>query len=246
MTNQAVREPPILSDKQVYAYLQEMSRQINFALQQLDAQIAPDSTSPNSVAKQAENAANATVTQQAQSLRALIVQTATEVHRFQDSLSQTLSEYYVARSEYGEYQQTIQQQIEALPTGIEQTFLESETITSLIDDSTEFKTYKEQTTGYIKTGLLWYDQGVTAKVGVAIGQNLATKTENDQEVLDVTQMDFCATFVAQELAFWQSGVKVAYVSNNRLHISNADISGVMRIGDWEISHADGFTIRYVG
>ena len=72
----------------------------------------------------------------------------------------------------------------------------------------------------------------------------STVEENNVNVL--TRNDLCATFTADKLSFWQGGIEVAYVSNNRLNISSVNITDTMKIGPWEITQNNGFTLRYVG
>lgn len=255
MTSQAVREPPILTDKQVYAYLQEMARQINFALQQVDAMISPES--PSSLAKQLKNDAQIEITGRAEALKSLIIKNAYEVKHQIENLEQSLSETYIAVSDWGTYKENLSSDI----TATAQSVVQGYNFQSQIDSLENYNTNSQQ---YIKTGLLYYetvDGQSVPRYGVAVGEELTTVTvtveeevvdeqgntqtvQVDKEVLSRTKL--CSTFTSDRLSFWQGAAEVAYISNNRLHISNADISGVMRIGDWEISHADGFTIRYVG
>jgi len=39
---------------------------------------------------------------------------------------------------------------------------------------------------------------------------------------------------------------VAYISNQRLYITDAEIMGSLSIGKWRISTTNGFTLRYAG
>lgn len=60
------------------------------------------------------------------------------------------------------------------------------------------------------------------------------------------QNDFRATFTASKLSFWQDASEVAYVSNNRLYITNITVLEGMSIGEWEISSENGLVIRWMG
>ena len=80
--------------------------------------------------------------------------------------------------------------------------------------------------------------------GVAVGQGL-TVTDVDGETV-VDQNNFRATFTAQRLSFWQDANEVAYVSNNRLYITNITVLEGMSIGEWEISSENGLVIRWMG
>ena len=51
---------------------------------------------------------------------------------------------------------------------------------------------------------------------------------------------------ASKLSFWQDASEVAYVSNNRLYITNITVLEGMSIGEWEISSENGLVIRWMG
>ena len=242
MITQAVREPPIMTDKVVFSYLQDMARQINFAFQQID-----DPTSAESVitraAASAETAAQTSVARQAETLRALIVKTADTVQAAMDELNTRLTGSYIAKSEWGTLRESISNEITATAEGIVQTFSETIDIDSLKQDAADFKDYKMSTSQYIKTGRLFEEDGVV-RYGVAVGENLTTVDQDGQTIIN--RENLAATFTANKLAFWQGGVQVAYISNNRLYISNVDVLGTLTVGHWEISHTNGFTLRYVG
>lgn len=55
-----------------------------------------------------------------------------------------------------------------------------------------------------------------------------------------------ATFTASKLSFWQDASEVAYVSNNRLYITNITVLEGVSIGEWEISSENGLVIRWMG
>ena len=62
----------------------------------------------------------------------------------------------------------------------------------------------------------------------------------------VEQNIFRAVFTATRLSFWQDATEVAYVSNNRLYITNITVLEGMSIGEWEISSENGLVIRWMG
>lgn len=57
---------------------------------------------------------------------------------------------------------------------------------------------------------------------------------------------FRSTFTASRLSFWQDGTEVAYISDNRLHIREAEVQEALRVGKWRISTENGLAIRYLG
>lgn len=106
-----------------------------------------------------------------------------------------------------------------------------------------FEQYRVETEGYIRTGIVCYD-GAVPQYGVAVGQNLTCREVDGETVVE--QNDFRATFTASKLSFWQDASEVAYVSNNRLYITNITVLEGMSIGEWEISSENGLVIRWMG
>ena len=50
-----------------------------------------------------------------------------------------------------------------------------------------------------------------------------------------------------EMAFMDSGQKVAYVSNKRLYIEQAEVVGQMQVGDYAFVQRPGhLSLKYVG
>ena len=100
-----------------------------------------------------------------------------------------------------------------------------------------------ETEGYIRTGIVCYD-GAVPQYGVAVGQEPHLPGGGRRD--GVGQNDFRATFTASKLSFWQDASEVAYVSNNRLYITNITVLEGMSIGEWEISSENGLVIRWMG
>ena len=75
----------------------------------------------------------------------------------------------------------------------------------------------------IKTGLLYYDNNGFAVYGVEVGQ---TNSENGDEVFSKY-----ARFTADRLSFYDhNGYEVAYISDYKLYIRNAEITESLKIG----------------
>ena len=220
-----------------YAYLFQMAQQLNVALQQTDAALQQSHTA----AKQAA----AEETQQYQNLKSLIVKTAAQVQREMDTLSAQLKGEYVAISEFGTYIEQLSSYIEADPAALTQYYRFAADLQANTDAvSAAFADYKASTEGYIRTGIVYYD-GAVPVYGVAVGQNLTT-TEVDGEQV-VSQNNFRATYTASKLSFWQDAEEVAYVSNNRLYITNITVLGSISAGQWNIStDGGGLKFRWMG
>lgn len=245
MTAQAVREPPILTDKQVYSYLQEMARQINYALQQIDSSVATGASADGPIAKMATQAAEKAMDQQVQTVRSMIIQTATNVRTALAEFEAHMEGEYVAQSYLGTVRDEISSDIQAAADGIEQKYQLDTVISELKEGSASFQDYQYSTSQYIRTGLLYYD-GNDARVGVAVGENFTYETDPTHGEPVLKREKLCATFTSNRLSFWQGGVEVAYVSNSQLYIPSANVTGTLRVGQWEFFESNGLIIKYVG
>ncbi len=161
-----------------------------------------------------------------------------------NALGFKMSEKYVAISDFGSYIQKINAEITANPEAITQYYSFFSVLKANLDKiSADFETYKVGTEGYIRTGIVYYEDGLPV-YGVAVGQNL-TVTEVDGETV-INQTNFRATYTAQKLSFWQDAVEVAYVSNNRLYINNITVLQAITLGRWDIDGTDGLSIKWIG
>ena len=72
------------------------------------------------------------------------------------------------------------------------------------------------------------------------------RTEVDGDKV-VEQNNFRAVFTATRLSFWQDATEVAYVSNNRLYITNITVLGGIDVGQWSMEAAEGgLAFRWIG
>ena len=86
-------------------------------------------------------------------------------------------------------------------------------------------------------------------LGVAVGQNLSSTTTdivNGQEFPVVEEKNFRAVFTAQKLSFFQDSTEVAYLSNNKLYITNSTVLENLQIGEWAISSTNGLAFKWIG
>lgn len=221
-----------------YSYLFQMAQQLNVALGQLESggTAAP---SGGTAAPAAERE------QQYQTLKSMIVKTADTVQRRMDQLSAKLTGEYVAASEFGTYVERLNAYLEANPEALTQYysfFADLQASTETV--SAAFEQYRVETEGYIRTGIVCYD-GAVPQYGVAVGQNLTCREVDGETVVE--QNDFRATFTASKLSFWQDASEVAYVSNNRLYITNITVLGAIAVGQWSVEAAEGgLAFRWIG
>ena len=162
-----------------------------------------------------------------------------------EELTARLQEEYVAVSDFGTYVERLSAYLEANPEALTQYYSFCSDLQANTDAvSAAFGQYKTETEGYIRTGIVGYNGSIPI-YGVAVGQGL-TVTDVDGETV-VDQNNFRATFTAQRLSFWQDANEVAYVSNNRLYITNITVLGGIAIGAWSVEAAEGgLAFRWIG
>ena len=162
----------------------------------------------------------------------------------------TFSEQYLSKdntqSQFEACLTQLNQYIVENPSEVTQYFSFYKTLYDGIEDVTNaFNEYKQGTEGYIRSGIVDYDAEGLPIYGVAIGQNLSvTPTQDGEEVIE--KVNFRAVHTASKLSFWQDAEEVAYVSNNRLYITNITVLGSITAGKWNISTDGGLKFRWMG
>ena len=231
---------------QQYAYLFQMAQQLNLALEQLEQ---VESGTGRAAGASSGGAAGGTklaaADRQYQKLRSMIVKTADQVRHTREELTARLQEEYVAVSDFGSYVASLSAYLEANPEAVTQYysfFSDLKADVEAVDAA--FRHYKVDTEGYIRTGIVSYD-GAVPVYGVAVGQDLVCREVDGEQVVE--QNNFRAVFTATRLSFWQDATEVAYVSNNRLYITNITVLGGIAIGDWSVEAAEsGLAFRWIG
>ena len=161
-----------------------------------------------------------------------------------EQLEVRLGEKYVAASQFGTYVQRLSAYLEANPAALTQYYsFCSDLAANVAAVDAAFSSYRLDTEGYIRTGIVYYD-GPAPVYGVAVGQNLTTTETDGKKVVD--QNNFRAVFTAQKLSFWQDSTEIAYVSNNRLYITNITVLDSIGIGSWRMDSGSGLTFKWIG
>ena len=240
--------------KSLYSYLYRMTEQLNVALNSL--------TSDNFAESEKEalqvsgttgmtGKAEATVGKTADALKALIIKTADSIQAEMEALQLSFEGDYVANSTFGTYKEQVSNDITAGATAVVQSYDFASQLTALGDlingvqsDADALGSYNVTTSQYIKTGLLYFDDGIIPRYGVAVGENLTTVEVNGETVIE--RAGLAATFTSDRLSFWQNSVEVAYISNNTLFIREATILTNLNIGNWVIDTSYGFALRWAG
>lgn len=110
---------------------------------------------------------------------------------------------------------------------------------ALDDAIKELNTVVATVTGTIKAGELYRDGNGLPVYGLEIGQ---------RNVIDgVETFNKYARFTAGRLSFYdQNGVEVAYISDYKLYITHAEVTGTLKLGGYLVDTTNGIAFKWVG
>jgi archaellum component FlaC len=112
-------------------------------------------------------------------------------------------------------------------------------IKGIKDDIGSIETSIVEVSANIKSGLLYYDENEIPVYGLEIGQR--------NKVDGVEVFNKFARFTAGRLSFYdQNGTEVAYISDYKLYITNAEITGALKLGGYLVETTNGLTFKWVG
>ena len=219
--------------EQVKSYLHQLSEQLNFALNTIEAGSKDKSGTATQGDGKTSSVANSEAETQAtfSSLKSLIIKSADIVDAYYEEIEKRLQSIYVAQSEFGTYIDQSIQNITADATGITQEFT---TLQQIIDELGNVM--ESSTKGYIKTGELYKEAGTETPVyGVEVGQTDANGNFRSY-----------ARFISKRLSFFDGDTEVAYLSNQKLYITHAEITDTLTLGEYKIETNNGLVFRWVG
>lgn len=182
-------------------------------------------------------------------LKGLIIKSADIVNAYYDTIKARLDGQYVAESDFGTFQENLTSTITATAEGVVQQFGYESRLDALDAAAAGFDVYRNKTEGYIRQGFIDYDEHDVPIIGVAIGQNLkSTTVEVGKQILEkFDETQSCAFYTSEKVSFRIGGNEVAYISNRKLYILDAEVTGSLTVGGWLMSHGSaGLTLRYIG
>ena len=240
-----IETPPVFTGadvglQQVYAYLYRLSEHLNLALAELSE------TGRTESVQSVPTAAAYAQTQSANELRGLVVNTAAIIRKEMDALETALhGEYEAISEEWGSFAESIDTKITETAREVVREYDYDSRLDALQAQAAGFGAYQVRTEGFIRQGFVEYDDR-----GVPIGQNLSgnvvTVDGVDYEQFDKGQS--CAFYTAEKVSFRINGQEVAYVSNRKLYIREAEITtGTVTLGgQWQLTTGKGFAVKWVG
>lgn len=219
---------------QMRSYLYQLSQQLQWAFSTISTEVRTDSTTAASVQgnKQGSDPAKTFA-----ELKNLIIKSSDIVDAYYSEINGRLEKIYLAKSDFGTYTEQAALDIQQNADGISQLFENFREISGTVE---EIHSEILSTNAYIRTGLLYDDGNGHPVYGLEIGQ---TNTVEGQTVFDKF-----ARFSADRLSFFDSNdTEVAYISDYKLYITNAEITGELVIaGKFKIYYNNGLAFQWIG
>lgn len=169
------------------------------------------------------------------SIKYLIIKSAEIVEAYSEEINKRFVSEYVASSEFGEYREQATQDIETNSKGIAQFFTN---LQQIISDVENLNFRLLEVDAHINSGLLYEKDGIPV-YGLEIGQK--------NKIDGVEVFNKYARFTSDRLSFYdQNDSEVAYISDYKLYITRAEVTGSLKLGGFLIDTSSGLTMKWVG
>ena len=224
---------------QIRSYLYQVSEQLNWALNTIQ-----QGAGSSSVVVEKSSLSGAVSPEEAETnfnaIKALIIKSADIVDAYYDKISKKLEGEYTALSDFGDFYQQTSAYLEANPTEALVKFSNLQQIQNTLDKIGQDLDAEIRTSARIKAGLVGYDE----KTGAPIyALEVWQRDEYDNDVL----VERFAQLSADKLAFFDNNnTEVAYISDYKLFITNAEFTGNVIFGDYKYDTSDGIAHVWVG
>ena len=208
---------------------------------------------PNEKAASAQKETLKGVRDQAASLKALIIKNANEIHQYVDRKEETYNSSFVAKSDFGTFEESLTSRIETTARGTIENYQYMDRTLNLVDDILSLEEYRSTLEGQIRRGMI--EDPVTHEVhlGIAISEHLSftgnTTTSNGETYYELSPGQTLGLYTSTGWQFWINGTLRGYFSSqdSMLHVSNIVVENRLQLGaDWEIVISNGFGLRYIG
>ena len=222
---------------QMRSFLHQTIQQLNWAFKTIESGTGTSSSAM--AARSASGIASGEEKNPANTfndIKSMIIKSADIVNAYYEQISGRLEGEYVAKSAFGDYSQKTSQDIKATSEDIKTIFTNIQNITS---DLKEIEDSTIASNAYLKSGLLTYADDGAPVYGLEIGQTNAVDGE--------TTFDKFARFTSDCLSFYdQNDTEVAFISDYKLFITNAEISGSLVLGQYKLDTSNGLAFKWVG
>lgn len=224
---------------QMQSYMHQLVQQLNWALNNIDnAQIVDPSGSQSVQTSYTKSISLSETDARANfnAIKSLIINSADIVEAYYQMMRQNFDGEYVANSDFGTFVESTNHSIENNSTATIDLYNDVQNMQTKLD---KVETALLETDAWIKRGLLDYDEEGIPIYGIEVGQT----TEVDGEEV----FDRFARFTADGIYFYLPGSTdaVAWMSGNKLYISNAEITGSLKLGGFDLDLTNGIICRWV-
>ena len=221
--------------EQIRGYLYQLADQLKWALNSISSGggefQATTNTSTSTTKQLSESEAQATFN----SIKSLIIKSADIVNAYYDEIINRYHGEFVAQSDFGTFEEYIERTQVDNATGMEDLYNHIQKITS---DIGNLKTKLIEVNAHVRSGFLYYDKEGIPIYGFEVGQ------VNDVDGVEV--FNKYARFTSDRLTFYdKNDTEVAYISDYKLCITNAQITGTLTLGRFDFDTSDGLAIKWV-
>lgn len=223
---------------QMQSYMHQLVEQLNWALNTV-ANAQSGNTSNIVIEKPREEISPEEAENTFNSIKALIIKSADIVKAYEQTMKTEYNGEYIAVSDFGTYIEETDRVIEENSKYTNEVYTRVQTITNESGDGRldNLESDVETTNAYIKRGLLGYLERLKKDVyGIAVGE-----TDDNGAYKNY------AWFISEGLClFDENGNEVAYISQNKLYITDAVFLGTVQFGGYRVDTTDGLAFTWVG
>ena len=239
----------------VRRYLYALSRQLNESLNAIEADSLTDAAKTalgSGAQKAAQDQTRQEIGASANALKSLIIKTADTVRSEVQRVEAELQSSYLAKSEFGQYKEQVDAKFTATAEDVTQSIRYVSELEGRIDgqagDIEGLLAYRTETTGYIRQGIVAYEDTVPV-IGIAIGQDIQTTGTQSvggktYDVIDTSHN--MSVWTSKKLSFYVEGTEIAYFSNGALHVTHVELERITGAGKWDVNFTSGITFRWIG
>ena len=221
--------------EQIRSYLYQLAEQLNWALNTLENNASTVVRQTSQSTKKTESEAEAQAQASFNYTKSLIISSADIINAYYDELNEKFSGQYVAQSDFGTYAEQTSQEVTRNSTATENVFVSIQEILGAVAD---IESNLNEVNARIKSGVLDHDDNGLPIYGLEIGQT--------NEIDGVKVFNKYARFMSDKLAFYdKNDTEVAYISDYKLYITNAHISGTLTLGRYSIDTSNGLAFKWV-
>ena len=179
--------------------------------------------------------------------------TAHTVERHVETVSRELHEDYLALSDFGSYQESVESVIEATARGVVESYDFQSALSALSERCGGAESAVTAIRGQIRRGLITDPETGLTEMGIAIAEELSftggTVTENGLEYAVLSPGQTLGLYTATGWQFWINGSKRGWFDSRdgMLHIANLAVDNSLNLGaGWVMTMTQGLGLRCMG